>query len=659
MDGRAFWFIVETNIVYICRLNKVCMDMHKLLRILLLLVCLACAAACNNGEIDDIREQLKQHEAELQRLAALADSANGDITALQRAVGQMQSGGYVTAVIPDEQNGTTVGYTLVFGSGETIYLSTGKKATPTISVKSFNGGDYYWTIDGEWLLGIDGKMIAVENNQTPLFKLEDDTWFISLDKGQTWSATPQAASSSPFKKIDTSNPNFVLITLSDGTVLQLTTWSAHVALRNIVNQLNNNLAATRRIVEALSERDYLLSTTPLMEDSIQTGWVFTFAKSGTVVVYSAKSSDGEEGHIIKLEDGRWWISAGTDEPFVPLTPEPEGPSEPEEPDNPGEQEEPLGAFITGTDTSNPDFVLVTLSDDTTLEIPVYRPAFISIDLPEGGIFITLEETVTLDFSISGTLPEDAIVSAFSDGNFITSVSRTSPTSGSISILCIKEFEQGTITILLNNGNGYVQTAVVPVIYTVTTVPISTTESYGPFDTFEYANGIGGIIMPADGGTRGIKVKPGGFWASHNTVDWLSISASIEDNRIMLISVEPNPFREDRYLTIHFHGWGTVLVKQLGNPLADSHPNWGINHINMPSYGGNYTIFIHASEYRIEMVGECGSVNISKLIAENLWQVTFSVGPSEADGEKFGILRIHTPEETGEIYFTQIAKQCID
>ena len=142
--------------------------MHRFLRFVAIVVSLVCAVACNNGEIDDIREQLKQHEAELQRLAALADSANGDITALQRAVGQMQSGGYVTAVIPDEQNGTTVGYTLVFGSGETIYLSTGKKATPTISVKSFNSGDYYWTIDGEWLLGIDGKMIAVENNQTPL-----------------------------------------------------------------------------------------------------------------------------------------------------------------------------------------------------------------------------------------------------------------------------------------------------------------------------------------------------------------------------------------------------------------------------------------------------------------------------------------------------------
>ena len=162
--------------------------MHKLLRTLFILVCLICVVACKYSEIEDIREQLRLHEAELQRLSALVDAANDDVAALRATVEQVQTGGYVTEVLPNEQNGTVVGYTLSFNTGETIYVSTGAKATPRISVKSYNES-YYWTIEDEWLLDQDGGMVAVEDGSlTPQLKAEDGNWFVSLDRGASWMA---------------------------------------------------------------------------------------------------------------------------------------------------------------------------------------------------------------------------------------------------------------------------------------------------------------------------------------------------------------------------------------------------------------------------------------------------------------------------------------
>lgn len=258
--------------------------MYRISRLFLSVILLTGIVSCNNSDINEIQNQLRQHEQEIQRLKGLVDAANGDIRAMEISVQQIRNGGYVTSVIPDEKDGTLVGYTITFGSGESIYVSNGIKQTPKIGIKSYNGGDYYWTLDDEWLLNDSGNMIAVEEGSgTPLFKAEGGNWYVSLDDGNTWIMREGATTStSAFKTIDTSNPNYVLITLADGTVLQLTTWSAHVALKNLVNQLNNNLAATRSIVDALGQSDYLLSATPMMENGRQTGWRFEFAKSGLV-----------------------------------------------------------------------------------------------------------------------------------------------------------------------------------------------------------------------------------------------------------------------------------------------------------------------------------------------------------------------------------------
>ena len=143
--------------------------------------------------------------------------------------------------------------------------------TPIIGVAQDSDGIYYWTLDGEWLLdeagnkikavGIDGKDGADGEDGkdgesgadgadgtdgkdgvdgiTPQLKIENDYWYISYDNGSTWTQLGKATGEdgmdgangsdgadgkdgdSFFEGVDTSNDDYVVFTLADGTQITL------------------------------------------------------------------------------------------------------------------------------------------------------------------------------------------------------------------------------------------------------------------------------------------------------------------------------------------------------------------------------------------------------------------------------------------------------
>ena len=200
-------------------------------------------------------EQIKDRVATLEKAVI---KTNEDIVALQTIVAALQNNVYVVAV-----NTTTDGYIIEFSDGTTATINNGKDGAngqngtnaPIISVKQAEDGNYYWTMDSEWLL-VDGERIRAngrdgENGASgtpgndaiaPQVRINDTTkeWEISTDGGNTWTSTGVVAEGkdgangsngssgtngsngdSLFKKVDTSNPNYVVITLTDGTELRL------------------------------------------------------------------------------------------------------------------------------------------------------------------------------------------------------------------------------------------------------------------------------------------------------------------------------------------------------------------------------------------------------------------------------------------------------
>lgn len=235
--------------------------------------------------------------------------------------------------------------------------------TPVIGVQKDSDGVYYWTLDGKWLTDISGNKIKAvgkdgkdgkdglnggadgkdgENGTdgkdgkdgvdgkdgiTPKLKIEDDWWYISYDEGQSWTKLSKAkgedgkdgqngadgkdgkdgvdgkdginGGDSFFKSVDTTNKDFIVFTLSDGSQLKLPTWYAFEALRTQCNQMNTNIEALQKIVTSLQNNDYITSCTPHMENGVQTGYVISFAKSPSIIVYNGKNGapgkDGEPG----------------------------------------------------------------------------------------------------------------------------------------------------------------------------------------------------------------------------------------------------------------------------------------------------------------------------------------------------------------------------
>ena len=200
-------------------------------------------------------ERLENLEDRVSALEDVVEKTNDDIAALQTIVNALQNNVYVLSV-----ETTNDGYTINFSDGTSATISNGKDGAngqngvnaPIISVKQDTDGNYYWTLDGEWLI-IDGQRVRAngidgingtngQNGQdgqdaiAPQVRINEDTkeWEISVDGGITWEPTGVIAEGKDgengsiivegetlFQSIDTSNEDYVLLVLADGTELKL------------------------------------------------------------------------------------------------------------------------------------------------------------------------------------------------------------------------------------------------------------------------------------------------------------------------------------------------------------------------------------------------------------------------------------------------------
>ena len=309
--------------------------------------------------------------------------------------------------------------------------------------------------------------------------MDDGVWYISYDSGANWSPISTKASGGiTFRSVDTSNPDLVVITLSDGTVLRLPTWAAFDALQQQVKQLNINLAALSRIVSALQDNDYLVSTTPFVEDGVPKGWLLNFSKSGLVVIYSSggyespqigvrQDADGvyywtldgewllsEDGSKVraegpkgsdavpprlKIEEQYWWISYDDGATWTRLD------------KAVGESGEGLFADV---DVSDEAFVRLVLSDGSTLLVPRYVSLDIVFDMSGGPLLISEGEVIRVPWTVVGTNSADVTVSALVNGNLSVAVLPDAGGRGVLEITGAASAPGGSVVVMLSNPSGY-------------------------------------------------------------------------------------------------------------------------------------------------------------------------------------------------------------
>ncbi|MBR4149709.1 MAG: hypothetical protein IKT94_06200, partial [Rikenellaceae bacterium] len=135
-------------------------------------VCAALFTSCEGYDDSELVNRVNNIENRLKQLEETCKQLNTNISSLQTIVTAIQKNDQISSMAPISKDGKELGYVITFTSGKTITIYHGADGengqdgqngadghTPVIGVKQDTDGNYYWTIDGEWLTDADGNKI--------------------------------------------------------------------------------------------------------------------------------------------------------------------------------------------------------------------------------------------------------------------------------------------------------------------------------------------------------------------------------------------------------------------------------------------------------------------------------------------------------------------
>ena len=240
------------------------MKARKTLTLLLLAALTLAACKYDDSELwEQVNQNTEELAAQAARIAALEAwqaETNTNIQALQTLLSTTD---YITAVTPVVKDGVEVGFTISFLNTPAITIYHGTKGdkgdTPQIGATQADDGNWYWTLNGEFLTDTDGNPIRANGTQgeqgdqgpdgddAPLpqlatgKKLTDqgittdsqnnpiaaDAIYLSVDGGQTWTrvsgkkgeqgntGATGPKGDSVFESVNTTNADYVIFKLAN------------------------------------------------------------------------------------------------------------------------------------------------------------------------------------------------------------------------------------------------------------------------------------------------------------------------------------------------------------------------------------------------------------------------------------------------------------
>lgn len=217
-----------------CEICLLTFEIHVIMkRTLSLVIALLTVFSCETYDDSAIWAKL-ENDAREEKLQTLCNQINTNISALGDIVIALKEGQQVESLVKLMDNGKDAGYMITFPTKKSIALyhwtDVMEGYTPCVGVRADASENYYWVLDGSWVLDdLENKMSVISEasdfNCKPEVKLEDGGWYMSVDKGLTWTQlqTPVKGeeSCSFFQNIDVSDKTRILLTLNDGTKLRI------------------------------------------------------------------------------------------------------------------------------------------------------------------------------------------------------------------------------------------------------------------------------------------------------------------------------------------------------------------------------------------------------------------------------------------------------
>ena len=313
--------------------------------------------------------------AAFEELVERCNQMNTNIESLQQLINALQTGDYITSVTPLTENGAVVGYTITFAKSPAIVIYHGKDGadgapgadgedgqdgadghTPQISVRQDTDGNWYWVVDGEWLLDESGNKVRANGRDgapgqdgedgapgqdgqdgedgapgqdgiTPQLKIENGRWMLSIDNGKTWTDIGQAtgdpgedgqdgapgedgqdgadgADGDSFFASVTEGEHEVTFVLSDGTQFTLPKSSGIDIVFENTEEIRFSLGSSYRINYTLVNSDASTSIQLVAQDGLKARLEPADETTGAIVVQTPMAIVERSTVIVLVSDGR-------------------------------------------------------------------------------------------------------------------------------------------------------------------------------------------------------------------------------------------------------------------------------------------------------------------------------------------------------------------
>lgn len=289
-------------------------------------------AACEKYDDSVIVARLDKAEADIKELQTLVSQLNSTLSGLATTVDALKAQDRIVSVteLADKS-----GWVVEFSQTGKITIYNGKNGidgkdgtngtngtngqdgkTPTIGVKLDADGNYYWTVNGDYLLDENGnKIAATAHVATPQLRINNGNFEISYNGGMTWEIIGEAGNTGAviFSKVE-DGTDAVTFTLGDGTTIVIPksgtfaiSMDTDVIISagesvNVTYTISSSDDAT--VVDAFGTKGF---EAEVMASSVSAGMVRITAPNpltnGKVYVIAVKGDGTTAARILSCEEG--------------------------------------------------------------------------------------------------------------------------------------------------------------------------------------------------------------------------------------------------------------------------------------------------------------------------------------------------------------------
>ncbi len=288
-----------------------------------LLAVLLLMQGCN----DEYLQKIDELEGRVAALKQTCDKLNGNLASVRALYSVYEDYDMVTSITTFDDGS---GYRLNFVNHAPVTITNGKDGLKPIVSSKWNSAEHAacWTVQygegaEEWLRDPDGNLMHVTGS-IPYVTIRDNKFVLTWDN-VNWVELGKAdgqQGDSMFASIDSSNPNYVVITLSSGDRLKFPTYASYLALKEEIEKVNDDTRAQVELLEAFRGKlTWIESITPILSAGDTTGLTVTLSNGKSLnvrdwttslspAIYVKKDTDGRLywAYTIGLSPERWVLS---------------------------------------------------------------------------------------------------------------------------------------------------------------------------------------------------------------------------------------------------------------------------------------------------------------------------------------------------------------